>query len=110
MGAIARRHAAKTAEQGQARRKKRLAIAAELIEYLGAEAHRVNTKSNGKEGGRIVRKLFSDLVDAALERAIAADVAGYQRAALLSVEPAEGWNAEARPEIRVRFAVEGEVS
>ena len=45
------------------KREKELVVPDEVIERIGHRAHELNEKSNGEEGGRIVRKLISDLIE-----------------------------------------------
>jgi ATP-dependent Clp protease ATP-binding subunit ClpA len=70
------------------RRQKDLAVAEELIQALGREAHNLNEQMHGREGGRIVRKLIADSVETAILDAIGQDTAGYQACRVVSVHRA----------------------
>jgi hypothetical protein len=61
-------------------RGKRLDIPAELTAYVGAAAGRLDEKSGGKEGGRVVRKLVAEWIEAPLQRAMAIDPDSYRKA------------------------------
>lgn len=50
------------------KREKDVDVPDELVEYVADESDRLNTKAGGKEGGRIVGKLLSDLIDATIQR------------------------------------------
>jgi len=84
-------------------RDKQLDIPDACLTWVAAEAHRLNHKSEGREGGRIVRKLLSDLVDGPIQRAATADPAAYRAAGRveLVLEPAR--EADGRPAVRVLF-------
>jgi ATP-dependent Clp protease ATP-binding subunit ClpC len=91
-------------------RGKRLEVAVELIDYVGAAANRLDEKSGGKEGGRVVRKLVAEWVEAPLQRAMAADHEGYRRTGMVVIgfsPPAElppPDQAYAFPAVTVQFA------
>lgn len=57
-------------QQWQVNRQKELQIDGVLINSIAEESHQRNEKADGKEGGRIVRKLLSEFVEANLQRAI----------------------------------------
>lgn len=67
-------------------RRKRLEIPDGLTEYLGGAGHRLDEKSGGKEGGRVVRKLIAEWIEAPLQRAMAADPGGYHRCQAVAVD------------------------
>jgi ATP-dependent Clp protease ATP-binding subunit ClpA len=109
------------------KREKELEVAPRLIDAIAAESHRRNTSAEGREGGRIVRKLFAEFVDAKIQAAIAEDPAAYlhspRTVVLLEEEvpevpaektdvtlPADGKPAENELEklrVRVRFLGDG---
>jgi ATP-dependent Clp protease ATP-binding subunit ClpA len=68
MGAICRKLMTELQQTWSAKRRKRLEVPESLVRYIGDQAHLINEKSNGKEGGRIVRKLISEWVEATLQR------------------------------------------
>ena len=108
MGEIARKQIADLRASWAAGRGKNLEVAEELVAYVGAAAHRLDEKSGGKEGGRVVRKLVAEWVEAPLQRAMAVDPDGYQRATAVAVSaavPADpgGDRPAAEPDIVVRF-------
>ncbi|MCE9556683.1 MAG: AAA family ATPase [Planctomycetes bacterium] len=67
---IARKLVAEMQHTWFQKREKRLTVAEELIWYVADEAHRLNQCSDGREGGRIVRRLLADLVETPLQREI----------------------------------------
>jgi ATP-dependent Clp protease ATP-binding subunit ClpA len=82
-------------------RGKGLEIAEELVADIAAQGHTQNEKSKGKEGGRIIRKLISDLVETRIQRAISDRPEEYYRAATVKVTGrCKDMNA---PEIEVAF-------
>jgi ATP-dependent Clp protease ATP-binding subunit ClpA len=112
MAGIARKQAAELRRSWAESRGKILQLPEPLVEYVGAAARRLDEKANGKEGGRVVRKLVADWVEAPLQRAMAADPEGYRRAAaaLLEFEPAEPPAADQpypAPAVTVRFDLAG---
>jgi ATP-dependent Clp protease ATP-binding subunit ClpA len=68
------------------KREKRIEISREVIEAIGREAHRRNQKAHGEEGGRIVKKLVSDLIETRIQEASIADRAAYLAALSIRVE------------------------
>ncbi len=86
MTSIARKQAEDLRRAWAAARGKALEIPDAVAEYVGAAAHRLDERAGGKEGGRVVRKLVSDWVEAPLLRAMAADPDGYRAAVAVTVE------------------------
>lgn len=74
------------ADEWRERRNKTLKLDPTVIDAVAAEAHRRNDEAKGREGGRIVRKLLSDQVEAAIERRIANDADAYQACATVFVD------------------------
>jgi|GEM_PF-2880738 len=50
----------------------------DLITAIGRQAFAIDAKSQGKEGGRIVRKLIADFVESKVQRAISQDPQTYR--------------------------------
>lgn len=109
MGGIARKQASDLRRGWAEGRNKQLDVPEALVEYVGAAARRLDEKANGKEGGRVVRKLMAEWIEAPLQRAMAADPDGYRRAASVAIEftaPTESPPAEQSypvPAVTVRF-------
>ena len=81
-----------------------------LAEYLGAAAHRTDERAGGKEGGRVVRKLVSDWVEAPLLRAMATDPDGYRTSRRVTLAfapppPPEADRPYPEPAVSVRFGL-----
>jgi ATP-dependent Clp protease ATP-binding subunit ClpC len=70
-------------------RGKQLVIPPGLSDYVGAAAHRLDVRAGGKEGGRIVRKLMADWVEAPLQREISRRPNDYQRSEVVSLDMAD---------------------
>lgn len=68
-----------------ANRQKRLTVAPALIDLIAQKAYATDSKSQGKEGGRVVRKLLADLVESRIQAAINRDPAGYQTSRAVDV-------------------------
>lgn len=115
MAGVARKQAAELRRGWAEGRNKRLELPESLVEYVGAAARRLDERANGKEGGRVVRKLVAEWVEAPLQRAMAADPDGYRRAAAVAIEfttPSETPPADQPypvPEVTVQFepAIQG---
>jgi hypothetical protein len=108
MGGIARKQLGELRQTWAARRGKGLAVPEELAAHVAAEAQRLNERSKGKEGGRVVRKLIADRVEAPLQRAISARPADYRACGAVRLElvpPAGGAPGDPvpAPEVRVHF-------
>jgi ATP-dependent Clp protease ATP-binding subunit ClpA len=85
MAGIARKQVTELCRNWAEGRGKKLDVTSELVAYVGSAANRLDEKSGGKEGGRIVRKLVAEWVEAPLQRAMANDHEGYQRAKTVSI-------------------------
>lgn len=104
MDGICRKHLQAMERHWRSDRGKRLAIDPALPKLVAELAHKKNDKSQGKEGGRIVRKLIAEWIESPLQRAAACDVQGYRDAAELAVSLPGGIEGEPRPEqVEVRF-------
>jgi len=80
MVGIAERVGEEVATEWRHRRGRQLEIDPALFETIGTDAHRRNEAAEGREGGRIVRKLFSERIEAAIQERIASDPELYRRA------------------------------
>ena len=58
----------------------------QLAAYIGEQGHGKNERSGGKEGGRIVRKLVSEWMEAALQRETSARPEEYKRCEAVVLE------------------------
>ncbi|REJ82662.1 MAG: hypothetical protein DWQ29_12805, partial [Planctomycetota bacterium] len=93
------------------KREKRIEIARAVIEQIGRRAHRLNEQSNGQEGGRIVRKMVSDLIETRIQSSATEDGAAYKHCTTILVSAAESVPSEERsdgeadhaPLMNVRF-------
>jgi ATP-dependent Clp protease ATP-binding subunit ClpA len=108
MAGISRKLVAEMQENWAVKRGKRLEIPECLVEYLAEQAHHVNEKSAGKEGGRVVRKLLADWVETRLQREITARSGEYRDCETVTLEftpptapPVDG--VPTAPEVSVRF-------
>jgi ATP-dependent Clp protease ATP-binding subunit ClpA len=88
-------------------RDKTFVITDEVIDYVSKKSHQLNERSKGKEGGRIVHKLLSKLVDAEVQQAIANRVEEYQTCREVHVDlvpqSAEEMDSNTTPHLSVRF-------
>lgn len=109
MMGIARKIVAEVRESWLSKRGKNLLVPADLIEYVGSQAHQLNEKSHGKEGGRIVRKLIAEWLEAPLQREITQRPKDYKECASIALKfvlpannPTEGLPGP--PSIVITFA------
>jgi ATP-dependent Clp protease ATP-binding subunit ClpA len=86
MMAIARKQLADMRRGWAEARNKQLEIPDALGEYVGTAAHRLDEKANGKEGGRVVRKLVAEWVEAPLQRAMSANPDSYRASGSVTIE------------------------
>lgn len=109
MRGIADRITQTTIETWRSQREKELEVAEELIAFVADRAHRRNEKSDGKEGGRLVGKLISDLILSPMQRAIADQPQVYASAekVIVTAKSIPDLNGESgtsdRPEVEVTF-------
>ncbi len=64
-------------EAWRLKRQRTISIPSELVGAIGRKAFAIDSKSQGKEGGRVVRKLLADIVESPILSAIGADPEGY---------------------------------
>jgi ATP-dependent Clp protease ATP-binding subunit ClpA len=83
---IAERLVAKMREEWAAKRQKDLVVSPDLVEEIGRRAAELNQKSQGKEGGRIVRKLLADLVESKIQATITAAPDEYRRCTNVTID------------------------
>jgi len=86
MEGISRKLVAEIQETWAVKRGKRLEVPPELVNYIAAQAHEQNEKSSNKEGGRVVRKLIAEWLEAPLQRAITERPGEYKAAEGITVE------------------------
>lgn len=99
------------AEMGRSwadKRGKRLEAPTELIDFIADRAHQLNEKAQGKEGGRIVRKLIADLIESTIQRAITQRPSEYRACAAVVLAFTPPPADDASPGIAVRFPPPGE--
>lgn len=101
MSGITRLHANRLQDEWISRRGKTIEFDQRLIQAIADEAQASNEKANGREGGRIVRKLFADRIEARIQSAIGASTEAYQQAAkvCVTIEQAD----QEFPQVIVRF-------
>jgi ATP-dependent Clp protease ATP-binding subunit ClpA len=107
---ITRKQFRELVESWSTKRSRTLAIPEELIAFVAARAHELNDKSRGKEGGRIVRKLIADWVEAPLQRAIGKQPQEYRDCGVVTLDfvppsPVPEGATPAQPTVLVRFAM-----
>jgi ATP-dependent Clp protease ATP-binding subunit ClpC len=107
MEGICRKHLRQMQESWRQKRRKELVVPESLLEHIGEESHGRNQKTEGREGGRIVRKLMADLIETPIQRAATADPAAYQTCKSVVLEtrcptPVKPDTA-VPPEVMVRF-------
>ena len=108
MEGISRKLIQEMQETWLTKRGKRLDVPETLIRHIAQQSHLVNEKSKGREGGRIVRKLIAEWIEAALQRETTLQPGTYKGCEVVRIEQvvagtsptAEGPIA---PEIRVSF-------
>jgi ATP-dependent Clp protease ATP-binding subunit ClpA len=106
MEGIARKLVGEMQASWAAKRGKALEVPEPLVRAVAEEAHRLNQQSGGKEGGRVVRKLLSDWVEAPLQRAISERPAEYKACAavILECDAPEPAVPGVAPAVSVRFS------
>jgi ATP-dependent Clp protease ATP-binding subunit ClpC len=92
----------------QQKREKQIAVPEELITHIGHRAHELNQQAQGKEGGRIVRKLITDLLEIRIQQAATEHAAEYRACSRVELAfsdspPNETDEAQAQPQLVVRF-------
>ncbi|MBS0266553.1 MAG: ATP-dependent Clp protease ATP-binding subunit [Planctomycetes bacterium] len=66
-------------------RGKQVQISEPLISHIARQGHEINTKSNGREGGRGIRRLISELIEDQIQQAAIRARSVYQRATIIQL-------------------------
>lgn len=82
---ICQRLVADLQSEWKTKRQKSLLISDDLIAAVATRASELDEKSQGREGGRIVRKLLADIVESPIQAAISASPDLYRRGHTVSV-------------------------
>jgi ATP-dependent Clp protease ATP-binding subunit ClpC len=86
MLAITRKLVAEMTRDWLAKRQKNLVLPDTILKAIGEKGHAINERSQGKEGGRILRKLLAEIIEAPIQRAISNDMDGYRSCKNVLVE------------------------
>lgn len=84
------------------KREKELVVPDALVTYAAALGHRRNTDAAGREGGRIMARVFSDLVENPVLAAAEDDPVGFQDSARIVLD----FTASGTPKVNVAFEAE----
>ena len=105
-GCIVRKQIARMREEWRDGRNRDLVIEDQLIEAIGAAAAKLDEKSAGREGGRIVRKLVTDWIEAPLQQAMARSADRYMSCRGIRVSMGSPFDPESGqpPPVEVRFS------
>jgi ATP-dependent Clp protease ATP-binding subunit ClpC len=107
MEGICRKHLRQMQQSWGEKRNKELVVPEPLLQHVADESNRRNEKSEGREGGRIVRKLMAELIESPIQRAATAEPAEYQECRAVVLEArfpqSDGEGAPQAPQITVRF-------
>jgi ATP-dependent Clp protease ATP-binding subunit ClpA len=87
------------------KRQRKLEVPEALIQHIADEAHRLNQKAEGREGGRIVRKLMTDLIDIPIREATSKHPNRYRACSVVVLDciQRDADSANEPPKISVRF-------
>lgn len=107
MEAICRKHVKKMQHTWQQKREKTLLIPETLVRYIAERSHRLNQHSGNKEGGRIVERLLSQLVEDTIQQEQIDSEEAYKRANVIEIHctlpPDASDTYHYQPTIRVVF-------
>lgn len=107
MEGICRKLLREMQEMWRDKRQKTLSVPDSLVEHIAAESQRRNEKSQGREGGRIVRKLMAEWIEAPVQRACSASPEEYQACDAVVIEAilpsTEAADDTSSPQVSVRF-------
>jgi len=85
MVGISERQLEELRETWLSKRSKSLKFQPQIVRLVADEAHKLNSNSSGKEGGRIVRKLISDWIESRLQREVSQNPDKYHRSQTIMV-------------------------
>jgi ATP-dependent Clp protease ATP-binding subunit ClpA len=107
MHGITLRLVAALREEWRIKRQKNLIIPDVLIDSVAKRAFDLNESAQGREGGRIVRKLLADLVESPVQIAISRAPEAYRRSKTILLNPESVGKLEqnnwSRSEIKIEF-------
>ncbi len=98
---IAQRLAADMRRQWLQKRGKNLKIDQSVLQAIANKAHQQNSRVQGNEGGRIVRKLVSDHIESQIQRVISVSSDKYRRSTTVNVEHDHG-NGDLSIQVRLQ--------
>lgn len=82
---IAQRRLNQMSKLWETKRQKLIVFDAEVARFIGKKGHELNETSNGREGGRIIGRLVSDIVELKIQNEAQADPDTYQKANKIKV-------------------------
>lgn len=90
------------------KREKQIHVSEDLVQHIGRLGHGLNEKSGGQEGGRIIRKLLSDLIETSIQEQATSREAAYKSCRRIHVvyECTDGNSTDSsidRAQIKVTF-------
>lgn len=89
----------------QRRRDKRLVIAHDVVVAIANRGHQLNQKSGGREGGRIIRKLLSELIESRIQLLAVQAPGEYKQCRSICINFPEA-NKDASPvDFDIRFEI-----
>jgi ATP-dependent Clp protease ATP-binding subunit ClpC len=104
MSGISQRLIAELQRGWLTKRGKQLQVSESVISYIADHAHQSNDRSKGREGGRVVRKLIAELIEASLQREISLQPNEYKASAAIRIDfQRRGEDDHSTPTIEIRF-------
>jgi ATP-dependent Clp protease ATP-binding subunit ClpA len=114
MKGICKKLAARMRKDWKEKREKKIVIPENLIEYIAKQSHLEDKKSGFKEGGRIVRKMLRDLVEAPIQHEASQRESEYKTCDIIELAflpPVQiPYQSPPVPQIIVEFRIEKSLS
>lgn len=82
---IAERRLSYMSKQWNIKRQKTIECHPDVARLIGNKGHELNEASNGREGGRIISRLVSDIVETTIQEKAQVDPTAYQSASIIKV-------------------------
>jgi len=97
------------------KREKKIIVPENLINYIAKQSHYEDEKFNYKEGGRIVRKMMRELVEASIQQEASKHEREYKACSIIELsfltpEPSAPYQQPVAPKVGVRFLTEKSLS
>lgn len=100
---IAQRRLNHMSKLWETKRQKRIVFDAEVASLIGKKGFQLNEASNGREGGRIISRLISDIVEIKIQKEAQTDPEAYKQAKTINVRLCDHTNTDTNDSLLIEY-------